>query len=97
MNSAIVGAGTKYLAISLSGASNPLAGKTILRLTIPSKHFRSASNTPEPEFPVVATSLIFVEYFVRRLAGRCAGGVTLERAALRGVATTTAAPGSSGL
>jgi hypothetical protein len=32
---------------------------------MPSKHFWPASNTPDPEFPVVATSLITVENFVR--------------------------------
>ena len=35
------------------------------RLMMPSRHLRLGSKTPDPEFPVVATSLIHVENFLR--------------------------------
>ena len=71
-------AGTKYLAISLSSLSGALL--VIFRLMIPSKHFCPASNTPDPEFPVVATSRITVENLFWTLAGSNAGNITWERA-----------------
>jgi len=63
MKARIADAGTKYLAISFfSLASAPLVGLTVIfRLMMPSRHFCPASNTPDPEFPVVATSPITVE------------------------------------
>ena len=52
----MVDAGTKYLAISFSSG---VFGRTVIfRLMMPSKHFCPASNTPDPEFPVVATLLV---------------------------------------
>jgi hypothetical protein len=38
----------------------------ILRLMIPNRHFCPASNTPEPELPVVAKSERTVENFSAR-------------------------------
>ena len=90
----MVDAGTKYLAISFSSAL-PVAvfGRTVIfRLMMPSKHFCPASNTPDPEFPVVATSLITVENFFW-LAGSNAGNITWERAVPSGTATMTGSPG----
>src|SRR5258708_7113923 len=54
MKSRISRAGTKYLAISLPSIVVNFA------LMIPSKHLRLGSNTPDPEFPVLATSAIKV-------------------------------------
>src|SRR5207247_6410092 len=53
IKSRIAAAGTKYLAISLPPPMN-------FRLIMPSKHLRLGSKTPDPEFPVVATSPIRV-------------------------------------
>ena len=65
----------------------------ILRLMIPSRQRLAPSNTPEPEFPVVATSAIAVSNRPRRSAGIAWRGRTLERAVPSGMATTTASPG----
>ena len=70
-----------------------LALLVIFRLMIPSKHFCPASNTPDPEFPVVATSRITVENLFWTLAGSNAGNITWERAVPSGTATMTGSPG----
>src|SRR5215467_9697433 len=87
----IVDAGTKYLAISFCSLSlSALAGRTkIFRLMMPSKHFCPASNTPDPELPVVATSLINEGNLVRILKGSHCGDMMRERAVPSGIATMT--------
>src|SRR5262249_33762553 len=72
MKARMVDAGTKYLAISFCSLSlSALAGRTkIFRLMMPSKHFCPASNTPDPELPVVATSRITVENLLLVLSGK---------------------------
>src|SRR5215475_12756828 len=65
-------AGTKYLAISFSFCPAE-AGMTNFRLIIPSRHLRAASNTPDPELPVVATSLIAVGKRCRNFGGIARG------------------------
>jgi hypothetical protein len=87
-------AGTKYLAISFCSlpASTPFGRTEIFWLMMPSRHLLPASNTPDPEFPVVATSLINVENFVRILAGSKCGDMIRERAVPSGIATMTGCP-----
>src|SRR5712691_10702436 len=63
IKSRIATAGTKYLAISLPSAM-------IFRLMMPRRHLRFGSKTPDPEFPVVATSPIKVENLSRNVNGR---------------------------
>src|SRR3981081_3699745 len=58
MKSRISTAGTKYFAMSLVP---PVVGAMNFRLIMPSRHLRFGSKTPDPEFPVVATSAISVE------------------------------------
>src|ERR1700730_16688230 len=91
----MVDAGTKYLAISFRSLSGALLLRLteIFRLMMPSKHFCLESNTPDPEFPVVATSLITVENLRRTLRGRNAGNVICGRAVSSGIATMTGSPG----
>src|SRR6202048_3966140 len=91
----MVDAGTKYLAISFRSLSGALLlGLTeIFRLMMPSKHLCPKSNTPDPEFPVVAISLITVENLRRALKGRNAGNMIWERAVASGTATMTGSPG----
>jgi hypothetical protein len=90
----MVDAGSKYLAISFSSG---VFGRTVIfRLMMPSKHFCPASNTPDPEFPVVATSLITVENLFWTLAGSNAGNITWERAMPSGTATMTGSPATVG-
>jgi hypothetical protein len=71
MKARIVEAGMKYFAISFSSlAASALFERTeIFRLMMPSRHLCPASNTPEPEFPVVATSLITVGNLFRTFCG----------------------------
>jgi hypothetical protein len=71
MKAWMVDAGTKYLAISFRSLSGALLlGLTeIFRLMMPSKHFCPKSNTPDPELPVVATSLMTVENLRRTEEG----------------------------
>src|SRR5215472_16226183 len=57
----------------------------IFSLRMPSKHFLSASNTPEPDFPSVAPSLITGATFQRRLVAGSNGD--------DGALTITGAPG----
>src|SRR6516162_507972 len=78
----MVSAGTKYEAM-------PLWSMLFinLRLRMPSKHFLSGPNTPEPDFPSVDPSLINVENFVRSSAGITAGDAMLLRVIPCGAAT----------
>src|SRR6516225_3510000 len=94
MKARIVDAGTKYLAISFCSLSlSALAGRTkIFWLMMPSRHLAPASNTPDPELPVVATSLITVENFVRTSGGSSCGDMMRERAVPSGIATMTGSP-----
>src|SRR5262249_53914375 len=94
MKARIVDAGTKYLAISFSLllGSSLFGGTKIFRLMMPSKHFCPASKTPDPELPVVATSLITVENFVRTSGGSSCGDMMRERAVPSGIATMTGSP-----
>ena len=48
--------GTKYFATSTVRRGLPLSSTENLRLMTPRRHCFQASNTPEPELPVVATS-----------------------------------------
>ena len=54
---------------------------------MPSRHFRFGSKTPDPEFPVVATSRINVENFVRNVKGSTRGETVWDSVAC--VASTT--------
>src|SRR5438270_3359696 len=98
MKARMVDAGTKYLAMSFCSlsASELLNRTEIFLLMIPSRHLVPASNTPEPEFPVVATSRITVGNFVRILKGSNCGDMMRERAVLSGTATMTGSPGHEG-
>ena len=80
MNSAILEAGTKYLAISkvsLLPVSFRVRVCDIFRLMIPSRHFFCASKTPDPELPVRATSLMTVLNRLT-LSGSQTGDMTRE-------------------
>src|SRR5262245_57035641 len=46
----------------------------------PSRHLRPASNTPDPEFPVVATSLITVGNLLWTFCGNNCGDMIRDRA-----------------
>src|SRR5262245_65881725 len=94
----MVDAGTKYLAISFSSlvASALFARTEIFRLMMPSRHLRPASNTPDPEFPVVATSLITVANLLRTFCGSNCGDMIRDRAVPSGTATMTGSPGAGG-
>src|SRR5262245_24036230 len=94
----MVDAGTKYLAISFSSlsASEVLGRTKSFLLIIPSRHLVPASNTPDPELPVVATSRISVGNFVRTSKGSNCADTTRERAVLSGIATITGSPGHGG-
>src|SRR6516164_6743829 len=86
----MVSAGTKYEAMPLWSILF-----TNLRLRIPSKHFFSGSNTPEPDFPSVAPSLINVKNFVRYSGEITAGDAMLLRVISCGAARMTGAPAGS--
>src|SRR5205807_9983219 len=86
MKTRMADAGTKYFAISCWF-------REIFWLMMPSKHFCPASNTPDPEFVVAATSLITVENLNRVLGARNAGDMTCERTVSSGTATITGSPG----
>ena len=61
---------------------------------MPSRHRElSASKTPDPEFPVLATSGIKVGNMARTRGVMAVGVKSLERAVPSGVATITADPG----
>ena len=77
MNERITDAGTKYLAMSCSPPLSDLL--KIFRLMMPRRHLLLASNTPDPEFPVLATSLITVENLNRTLKGSIADDMMCER------------------
>src|SRR5919204_313951 len=98
MNERIIDAGTKYLAISFcSLPASALVGRLeIFRLIMPSRHLVPPSNTPDPEFPVVATSLISVGNFVRTSGGSSCGDMMRERAVPSGTATMTGSPAHGG-
>src|SRR5947207_11700589 len=95
MKARMVDAGTKYLAMSFSSrsASEVLGRTEIFLLMIPRRHLVPASNTPDPELPVVATSRITVGNFVRTSKGSNWGDKMRERAVLSGIATITGSPG----
>jgi hypothetical protein len=82
------------LAISFSLLSaSALFGRTkSFRLMMPSRHLLPASNTPDPEFPVVATSLITVENLLRTSKGSNCGDMMRDRAVPSGIATMTGSP-----
>ena len=84
MKARIVEAGTKYFAISFSSlAASALFERTeIFRLMMSSRHLCPASNTPEPEFPVVATSLITVGNLFRTFCGSNRGDMIRDCAVL---------------
>ena len=98
MKLAITEAGTKYLAIStVSFFPVPfrVICSEIFLLMMPRRHFLSASNTPDPEFPVVATSLITVSNF-RELRGKSLGESIWDRARPSGTTVMTRSPGQGG-
>src|SRR3954452_13440288 len=90
MKARISAAGTKYLAMSLPPADENL------RLIMPSKHLLFGSNTPDPEFPVVATSPIRVENFLRHSEEMTCGATMWDRAARSASTTMTSSPGHGG-
>src|SRR6266436_4217889 len=66
--------------------ASPLFGRTKnFRLTMPRRHLFPASNTPDPEFLDVATSLISVENFLGTLKGSPSGDMIRERAVSSGI------------
>ena len=86
-------AGTKYFATSFG----PAAEVTVsLALMMPSRHLRAGSNTPDPEFPVVATSLIKVGKRCRIRALRNCGEAMRELLIAVASATMTGSPGQGG-
>ena len=80
-------AGTKYEAMSLFSML-----LRIFALRMPSRHFFSASKTPEPDFPFVSASLINVENFVRISGGINIGDAMLVRVIPRTAPRMTGAP-----
>src|SRR5215469_9868627 len=70
IKSRIATAGTKYLAMSLSPS---VVWEISFLLMMPSRHLRFGSKTPDPESPVVSTSRIRVENFVRDVKGSTRG------------------------
>src|SRR5262249_5029428 len=63
---------------------------------MPSKHLRCGSKTPDPEFPVVATSPIRVENLPRNVKDSTRGETMWDRAALTASTTMTGSPGQGG-
>src|SRR5262249_12758130 len=63
---------------------------------IPSRHLRFGSKTPDPEFPVVATSRMRVENFVRNVKGSTRGETTWDSVACLASTTMTGSPGHGG-
>jgi hypothetical protein len=63
---------------------------------MPSRHFRFGSKTPDPEFPVVATSRISVENFVRDVKGSTRGETIWDSVACVASTTMTGSPGHGG-
>src|SRR5438874_7202279 len=63
---------------------------------MPSRHLRSGSKTPDPEFPVVATSPISVENLVRDVKARTCGETMWDRVARTTSTTMTGSPGQGG-
>src|SRR5215510_7957399 len=63
---------------------------------IPSRHLRLGSKTPDPESPVVATSRIRVENFVRNVKGSTCGGTIWDSVACLASTTMTGSPGHGG-
>jgi hypothetical protein len=59
------------------------------RLMMPSRHFRFGSKTPDPEFPVLATSPINVENVVRNVKGSNCGETMWDCEARRASTTMT--------
>ncbi len=83
-------AGTKYFATSFGPAAEVTVSLTLM---MPSRHFRAGSKTPDPEFPVVATSLIKVES--RRKLRHC-GAAMRDLVMAVASATMTGSPGQGG-
>jgi hypothetical protein len=84
MKARIADAGTKYLAIScLIPASELFEGHVDFPAHDTEQAFVPASNTPDHESPVVATSLITLENFLRTLMGSNCGDMICELAFLR--------------
>src|SRR6266516_6448698 len=63
---------------------------------MPGMHFRVGSKTPDPESPVVATSRIRVENFVRNVKGSTCGGTIWDSVACLASTTMTGSPGHGG-
>jgi len=63
---------------------------------MPSRHFRFGSKTPDPEFPVVATSRINVENFVCKVKGSTRGETIWDSVACMASTTMTGSPGQGG-
>src|SRR5262249_48977723 len=63
---------------------------------MPRRHLRFGSKTPDPEFPVVATSPISVENLIRDVKDRTCGETMWERVALAASTTITGSPGQGG-
>src|SRR5664280_1503686 len=89
MNSAIVDAGTKCLAISLVFLAKSLTTRPfsirklyfhILLVKMPRRHFLSARKTPDPDPPAIRTSLMKVLKLVRYSDGSNCGDIIRERA-----------------
>src|SRR6266480_8141358 len=90
----MVEAGTKYLAMSMVSVLPDISFLVcdIFRLIMPNRHLRLASNTPDPEFPVRATSAITV-LNLRTPGGNFSGGKIRDRAVPSGTTVITASPG----
>src|SRR5262245_45778225 len=63
---------------------------------MPSRHLRFGSKTPDPESPVVATSRIRVENFVRNVKGSTRGETIWDSVACLASTTMTGSPGHGG-
>ena len=84
--------------VALEQLLRPSSGgwAVILRLMMPSRHLLPAANTPDPEFPVVATSLITVENLAWKENGSWRGDIMCERAVPSGTTTITGSPAQGG-
>src|SRR6516162_1089969 len=97
MKPRIVDAGTKYLAISFSllRISTVCLLKDFLADDA-KQAFVIGSKTPEPEFPVVATSAIKVENLVRHVNGNICGETMCDCVPCPASTTMTGSPGQAG-
>ena len=105
MNSTIVDAGTKCLAISTVFLAKSLTIRSfsirklyshILLVKMPRRHFLSARKTPDPEPPGIGTSLMKVLKLVLYLGGSDCGNIIRERTIPYERTTMTSSPALGG-